>query len=43
MGGPVIPNGVEIRMVVDMDKHTLTWYMDRREIATTVIRPHMRQ
>jgi hypothetical protein len=43
VGGPKIPNGVEIRMVVDMDKYTLTWYMDRREIATTVIRPHMRQ
>jgi hypothetical protein len=43
VGGPVIPNGVEVRMAVDMDKFTLTWFMDRREFASTVIRPHMRQ
>jgi hypothetical protein len=41
-GGPQIPNGVEIRIVVDMTKYMIKWYMDKREIACTVIREHLR-
>jgi hypothetical protein len=41
-GGPQIPNGVEIRIVVDMDKGTVKWFMDRREIASTVINKRLR-
>jgi hypothetical protein len=42
-GGPLIPNGVEIRIVVDMTKHWIKWYMDKREIASTMIGEHMRK
>ncbi len=42
-GGPQIPNNVEMRIVVDMDKFTVTWFMDKKEIATTVIGEHLRK
>ena len=29
-GGPKIPNNVEIRISIDMNKYTVTWFMDRR-------------
>lgn len=32
-GGPTIPNRVELRIVVDMDKFTVKWFMDKKEIA----------
>ncbi len=41
--GPQIPNGVEIRIVVDMNRFTIKWYMDRKEIGATVIGEHLRR
>jgi hypothetical protein len=41
-GGPPLPNEVEIRISVDMNKYTVTWYMDRKEFATTIIQKHLR-
>ncbi len=29
-GGPPIPNGVEIRVVIDMHRAMVKWYMDRK-------------
>jgi hypothetical protein len=42
-GGPPIPNGVEIRVVVDMNRYEIKWYMDRVEIASTRIQKHLRR
>lgn len=42
-GGPQIPNGVEIRIVVDMTKHWVKWYMDKREIASTDLGEHLKK
>jgi hypothetical protein len=36
-GGPVIPSGVEMRVVVDMEKEMVKWFQDGVEIGSTII------
>ncbi len=36
-GGPIIPNKVEIRVVVDFIKQTIKWFMDGVEIGSALI------
>ena len=36
-GGESIPDGVEIRVVVDFPKETVKWYEDGREIGSAMI------
>lgn len=35
--GPKLPNNMEIRVVVDMDRFTLKLYGDKKEFASTTI------
>lgn len=40
-GGPVIPSGVELRVVVDREKEMVKWFQNGEEIGSTIISPHL--
>lgn len=37
----MIPDGVQIRVVVDMDKQMIKWFQDGKEIGSTMIGKNM--
>jgi hypothetical protein len=41
-GGPPVPNGVELRVVLDWVKDMVKWYQDGTEIASTMISKHLK-